>query len=126
MKTFLATLLVLFLSVPTAMAGSIDGKGIWCDRPSNEFGYWFENSKYTKYSITGHMIDTYHSLLEYREVGTDEIEIGASTLNRKTLEIRVSEHISINRYQCYLVNSPKAIDDILKDSIAQGKAENKL
>ena len=39
MKTFAATLLVLFLSIHTAMAGSVDGKGVSCDNGKHSFGY---------------------------------------------------------------------------------------
>ena len=49
MKTLSSLLLVLFLSIPAAWAGEIDGKGVWCDRGSNSFGYWFEDWEYFKY-----------------------------------------------------------------------------
>jgi len=126
MKTLIATLLVLFLSVPTAMAGSVDGKGVWCDNPGNEFGFWFENSRAIKHSIKGHTIEVYHHLSDYEEIGTDEISFNHGKLNRKTLEIRAIHEVGWVTYQCYLVNSVKALDDVLKASIARGKAENKL
>jgi len=127
MKTLIATLLVLFLSIPTVMAGSVDGTGIWCDRPGNEFGYWFEDSKYIKHSITGHSIYILHSEWDYGEIGTDKIKLGNSTtLNRKTLEIRVIDNYDWVDYPCYLVNSRQALDAKLQATIDQGKAENKL
>ena len=126
MKTLIATLLVLFLSLPTAMAGSVDGKGIWCDNPGNEFGYWFENGKAIKHSIRGHMIHIDHPSSEYEEIGTDKISFSRGVLNRKTLEIHAIHEHNYLSYQCYLVNSVKALDDVLKASIARGKAENKL
>ena len=129
MKTLIATLLVLFLSIPTVMAGSVDGTGIWCDRPGNEFGYWFEDSKYIKHSITGHTIYILHSGSNYDEVGTDTIQLGNNiTLNRKTLVIRLIEDGPKRwaEYPCHIVNSAKELDDKLQATIDAGKAENKL
>ena len=122
----LGSLFLLLLSAPTAMAGSVDGKGVWCDNPGNEFGYWFENSKAIKHSIKGHMIHIQHLLSDYEEIGTDEISFLYGKLNRKTLVIRAIHESGWDTYQCYLVNSAGALDDVLRDSIARGKAENKL
>ena len=127
MKTFLATLLVLFLSVPTAMAGSIDGKGIWCDRPGNEFGYWFNDGGYYKHSIEGHTVVIHHRPPRgYEEVGTEELKLDMSSLNRKTLQITLRNEIPNLTYQCYLVSSRQALDATLQSLIDAAKAENKL
>ena len=56
MKTLIATFIVLLLSIPTAIAGSVEGKGIWCSRGNNSFGYWFYDNQSTEYLIRGHEV----------------------------------------------------------------------
>ena len=130
MRTFLATLLVLFLSVPTAMAGSLAGKGLWCPvigDETNELhrGYWFHNGgvedRVFSYRIAGHDIAISHTV--YREPGTSKIEIGSFiVIDRETLQKTDPERT----VQCYRINSQPEIYQKLQDIIDAAKAKNKL
>ena len=123
MKTLIATFLVLLFSLPTAMAGSIDGKGVWCPtmKPSEGLGYWFEDNKAHRYIIQGYEIKT--TVSNYTEIGTDKIGISDSTsLWRHNLEL-------MNRgyaHQCHLVSTHKELWGLLKTTIEKAKVRNKI
>jgi len=118
MKTFLATLLVLLLSIPTAMAGSVDGKGIWCDRGNNSFGYWFHDNQFNSYTIEGYQVIQGRWSYDYKEIGTDLVRLGKRALDRTTLKI--------GSHQCHLVTSRQQLKGILQAIIDAAKTENKL
>ena len=119
MKTLIAIFLVLFLSIPAAWAGEIDGKGVWCDNGNNSYGYWFEDGKYLWYRIKGYEINLYKGS-HYTLLGTSTIQMGgvSNRLDRTTLKMDSS--------QCYLVTSREELEGILRAIIDKGKAENKL
>ena len=119
-KSLLTALSLLILAaVPAAWAGEIDGKGVWCDRGSNSFGYWFEDGEYFKYKISGYKIHWYEGA-PYKLSGTSTIQLSGAfdTLDRTTLRTAYE--------QCYLVASREELVGILRAIIDKGKAETKL
>ena len=117
--------LVLFLSIPTAWAGSIDGKGIWCDHGHKSFGYWFQGDEFI-----GHRIENYNDTewwstwIDEYELGTREIKISTYILNRKTLVLKDTE--GGKSFQCYLVTSREELKEVLQAIADKAKAENKI
>ena len=128
MKSFVATFLVLLLSIPTAMAGSVDGKGIYCcwqtaSSYTLAFGYWFQDNQATKYSIKGYDIEM-DKPGSYFEVGTGKIEIyDPITGTSKTLSRR---SLYLDDLPCDLIHSTKGLIQKLQAVIDAGKAENKI
>ena len=88
MKTFVATFLVLFLSLPTAMAGSVDGKGVWCPKDDvieESFGFWFEEENAIEVYLKGYVVSRFK--YNYQEE-TNVIVISSSyKLDRRTLKL---------------------------------------
>ena len=104
MKKIAAIFLVLFLSIPAAWAGAVDGKGIWCPLLSSEsftktaFGYWFDGNKATSYLIEGYGIESEEPFY-YSEIHDSHIELDLDEwlLDRQTLKL--------GPIQCHLVSS---------------------
>ena len=128
MKTFIATFLVLFLSIPTAMAGSVDGKGIYCTWQNDlsltfAMGYWFQDHQDTKYAILGYDIGV-GSPASYREIGTGLIRLYDPDLDtHKTLDRRT---LYLDDLPYSLIHSTKVLIRKLQAVIDAGKAENKI
>ena len=124
MKTFIATFLVLFLSLPTAMAGSVDGKGVWCPKDDvieESYGFWFEEEKALKIFLKGYLVST--DDYNYQEE-TNVIVIGDFyTLDRRTLMLAIPP--ALHR-QCYLVTSHDELVAKLEDISAAAEAKNKI
>ena len=124
MKTFIATFLVLFLSLPTAMAGSVDGKGVWCPKDDvieESFGFWFEEEKALKIFLKGYVVST--DDYNYQEE-TNVIVIGVDwKLDRRTLMLAF-----LNKFdrQCYLATSYDELVAKLEDISAAAEAKNKI
>ena len=130
MKTFVATLLVLFLSVTTAMAGTLDGKGLECTLVENplNFGpkyYLFENGK-----VVQSYVDNSTPLRIKRDTYQDgyEATVGAVlwsnsyTWDRKTLKLSVSMGMETQFYYCQVM-TPEEIEAILQKQIEALKEE---
>jgi|AACY02.13.fsa_nt_gi hypothetical protein len=127
MKTLLSLFLILLLSIPAAWAGSLDGKGIWCDNGNNSFGYWFYDNTFSRTTIKGDQID-HDGWYYYEEVGTDRVKLGRylgrdHRLDRTTLKMVVDYTHS---YQCYLVASPQELKRILQGIIDRETPKNKI
>ena len=124
MKTFIATFLVLFLSIPTAMAGSVTGKGVWCpndDVIEEGYGFWFEEEKTLKIFLKGYLVSADDH--NYQEE-TNAIVIGDFyTLDRRTLMLAIPP--ALNR-QCYLASSYEELVAKLEDISAAAEAKNKI
>ena len=119
----LSSLFLLLLSAPTAMAGAVDGKGIWCDNDSSSFGFWFRDDQAFQYRIEGYEIRTSYVPHDYTEVGAGKLKIGGNQmLNRKTLELSQYGHL----YQCHVVHSSDELEQTLQAIIDTAKIENKL
>jgi len=124
MKTIAATLLVLFLCIPTAMAGSVTGKGVWCPKDDvieESFGFWFEEEKALRIFLQGYVVsaDDYN----YQEE-TNVIVIGVDwKLDRRTLMLAF-----LNKFdrQCYLATSYDELVAKLEDISAAAEAKNKI
>jgi len=132
MRTFLAIFLVLFLSLPTAMADSIDGKGIWCpddDNLENSYGFWFQakDSLAFMWHIYGFEIFSYS---HYYTAYTRQIEIGSRSqyiLNRTTLEMTYTNTDEKEiLLQCFLTNSEQDLKQRLLAIVQKIKQENKI
>ena len=121
MKTLSSLFLVLLLSIPAAWAGAVDGKGIWCDRQSLSFGYWFHDGIFDYYG-SDDKFRVYHREIrsEIKEIGSDKLNIGSRFLNRKTLEL---SHYN-QQIQCHLVKSRRQLKEILQDIYDENKAES--
>ena len=127
MKTLIATFIVLLLSIPTAIAGSVEGKGIWCSRGNNSFGYWFYDNQSTEYLIRGHEVFERSNPFKYQEVGTDRIQVTLSKfLDRTTLKLTSGRGNATKIYPCYVVQTLNGLKQILQTIIDKGTAENKL
>ena len=124
MKTFIATFLVLFLSIPTAMAGSLTGKGVWCSKDDvieESFGFWFEEEKALKIFLKGYVVSTHD--YNYQEE-TNVVMIGVDwKLDRRTLVLAI-----LNKFdrQCYLATSYDELVAKLEDISAAAEAKNKI
>ena len=124
MKTFIATFLVLFLSIPTAMAGSVTGKGVWCPKDDvieESFGFWFEEEKALRIFLQGYVVST--DDYNYQEE-TNVIVIGVDwKLDRRTLML-----VILNKFdrQCYLATSYDELVAKLEDISAVAEAKNKI
>ena len=124
MKTIVATCLVLFLSIPTAMAGSVIGKGVWCSKDDvieESFGFWFEEEKALKIFLKGYVVSTHD--YNYQEE-TNVIVIGVDwKLDRRTLVLAI-----LNKFdrQCYLATSYDELVAKLEDISAAAEAKNKI
>ena len=108
MRTLSSLFLVLFLSIPAAWAVSIDGKGVWCDRGNNSFGYWFYDGQSTEYVIRGREVFGHtHNPFEYHEMfKAFRILVNHDTvLDRRTLELTIGSGNLAKIYQCYVVQT---------------------
>ena len=123
MKTFVATFLVLFLSLPTAMAGNLDGKGVWCPADVNEesFGFWFEEGKADRIFLKAYAVS--YETDDYIEETTRIVIDGHYRLDRRTLKLFTP---SIVDRQCYLSPSRAELVAKLKDISAAAEAKNKI
>ena len=128
MKTLSSLFLILFLSIPAAWAVSIDGKGVWCDRGNNSFGYWFHDGQSTEYVIRGHeVLGHTHNPFDYQElfkavrilVNHDKV------LDRTTLELTIGSGNSAKIYQCHVVQTLDGLKLTLQRIIDLGTSDNK-
>ena len=124
MKTIIATLLVLFLSIPAAMAGSVTGKGVWCPKDDvieESFGFWFEEEKALRIFLQGYVVST--DDYNYQEE-TNVIVIGVDwKLDRRTLMLAILNKLD---RQCYLATSYDELVAKLEDISAAAEAKNKI
>ena len=125
MKTFIATFLVLFLSLPTAMAGSVAGKGVWCPKDDvieESFGFWFEEENTRQVFLKGYVVST--DDYNYEEE-TTVIVIGGLgyKLNRRTLKLVIPEKFD---RQCYLATSYDELVAKLEDISTAAEAKNQI
>ena len=124
MKTIIATLLVLFLSIPTAMAGSVAGKGVWCPKDDvieESFGFWFEEENARQVFLKGYVVST--DDYNYQEE-TNVIVIGVDwKLDSRTLVLAI-----LNKFdrQCYLATSYDELVAKLEDISAAAEAKNQI
>ena len=120
--TLFALFLLLFL--PTVMAGSVTGKGVWCpedDVIEESFGLWFEEEKALKIFLKGYLVSADDH--NYQEE-TNAIVIGDFyTLDRRTLMLAI-----LNKFdrQCYLATSYGELVAKLEDISAAAEAKNKI
>ena len=128
MKTLSALFLSLLLSIPSAWAISIDGKGVWCDRGNNSFGYWFYDGQSTEYVIRGHeVLGHTHNPFDYQElfkavrilVNHDKV------LDRTTLELTIGSGNLARIYQCHVVQTLDGLKLTLQRIIDLGTSDNK-
>tara|TARA_B100001013_G_C24494462_1_gene396580 strand:- start:171 stop:554 length:384 start_codon:yes stop_codon:yes gene_type:complete len=127
MKTFIATFLVLFLSLPTASTaeeGTADGKGIYC-ATAPTLGWWFDGGLVTPYSVSKFKIQTGDSS-RYYEPDWHTLNLGkhSRTLDRQTLILKNENDNST--YRCILVNSFEELTQKIQDQIDAAKAKNKI
>ena len=125
MKTIAATLLVLFLSIPTAMAGSVAGKGVWCPKDDvieESFGFWFEEENAIEVYLKGYVVSRFK--YNYQEE-TNVIVIGGLgyKLNRRTLKLVIPQKFD---RQCYLATSYDELVAKLEDISAAAEAKNQI
>jgi len=124
MKTFIATFLVLFLSLPTAMVGSVDGKGVWCPKDDvieESSGFWFEEENAIEVYLKGYVVSRFK--YNYQEE-TNVIVISSSyKLDRRTLKLVIS---NTPDRQCYLATSYDELVQKLEDISAAAQARNKI
>ena len=120
--TLFALFLLLFL--PTVMAGSVTGKGVWCpedDVIEESFGLWFEEEKALKIFLKGYVVSTHD--YNYQEE-TNVIVVGVDwELDRRTLMLAI-----LNKFdrQCYLATSYGELVAKLEDISAAAEAKNKI
>ena len=128
MKTLSSLLLGLFLSIPIAWAVSIDGKGVWCDRGNNSFGYWFYDGQSIEYVIRGQEVFGHtHNPFDYQElfkavrilVNHDKV------LDRSTLELTIGTGNAAKIYQCHVVQTLDGLKLTLQKIIERGTYDNK-
>ena len=150
MKTILATLLVLFLSLPMARADSPDGKGLIChlDRDNKENSY--PNTAIVKLFFIFESASVYEPFvtkelpLRIQKRGPVPSELAMEfitwgfgigfnstsyKLNRKTLDlehswIHITKYYQQNYYKCEL-ESPRAILGIFEKKVEKLKEEMK-
>ena len=127
MKTFIATFLVLFLSLPTASTaeeGTADGKGIYC-ATAPTLGWWFDSGLVTPCSVSKFKIRTGDSS-RYYEPDWHTLKLGkySRTLDRRTLLLKNENDSST--YRCILVNSFEELTQKIQDQIDAAKAKNKI
>ena len=127
MKPFIATFLVLFLSLPTASTaeeGTADGKGIYCPTAPT-LGWWFEAGLVTPYSVSKFKIRTGDSS-RYYEPDWHTLKLGkySRTLDRRTLLLKNENDSST--YRCILANSFEELTQKIQDQIDAAKAKNKI
>ena len=124
MKTLIATFLVLFLSIPTAMAGSVAGKGVWCPKDDvieESFGFWFEEEKALKIFLKGYLVST--DDYNYQEETNVIVISGGYRLDRRTLKLVIPNKFD---RQCYLATSYDELVAKLEDISAAAEAKNKI
>ena len=124
MKTIVATCLVLFLSIPTAMAGSVAGKGVWCPKDDvieESFGFWFEEENAIEVYLKGYVVSRFK--YNYQEE-TNVIVISSSyKLDRRTLKLVIS---NTPDRQCYLATSYDELVAKLEDISTAAEAKNQI
>ena len=124
MKTIVATCLVLFLSIPTAMAGSVAGKGVWCPKDDvieESFGFWFEEENAIEVYLKGYVVSRFK--YNYQEE-TNVIVISSSyKLNRRTLKLLIPQKFD---RQCYLATSYDELVAKLEDISTAAEAKNQI
>ncbi|MBT07128.1 MAG: hypothetical protein CMM32_09505 [Rhodospirillaceae bacterium] len=127
MKTLSSLFLVFFLSISVAWALSIDGKGVWCDRGINSFGYWFYDGQSTEYVIKDQEVfGSIHNPFDYQElfkavrilVNHDKV------LDRTTLELTIGSGNLAKIYQCHVVQTLDELKRTLQRIIDQGVPGN--
>ena len=128
MKALSSLFLILFLSIPAAWAVSIDGKGVWCDRGNNSFGYWFYDGQSTEYVIRGREVVGYtQNPFDYQElfkavrilVNHDKV------LDRTTLKLTIGSGNLAKIYQCHVVQTLDGLKLTLQRIIDLGTSDNK-
>ena len=134
MKTFLATLLVLFLSIPVVRADSPDGNAIACDdRFGNTRYIAFQNGYAVTYQlgwglpvkIETSTVDQYFATPD-SIMWQDSMWLNTLTLNRKTLELT-----GVKTMQCQLITLEEIItilenyieeaNEVLKEEMKDNK-----
>ena len=125
MKTIVATCLVLFLSIPTAMAGSVAGKGVWCPKDDvieESFGFWFEEENAIEVYLKGYVVSRFK--YNYQEE-TNVIVIGGLgyKLNIRTLKLVIPQKLD---RQCYLATSYDELVAKLEDISTAAEAKNQI
>ena len=116
MKTLSALFLSLFLSIPSAWAISIDGKGVWCDRGNSSFGYWFYDGQSTEYVIRGREVVGYtKSPFKYQELfrAVRVLVNHDKALDRTTLKLTIGSGNLAKIYQCHVVQHLDGLKIIL-------------
>ena len=128
MRTLIALCVVLWLSVPAAWAVSIDGKGVWCDRGNNSFGYWFYDGQSTEYVIRGHEVFGHtHNPFDYQELfkAVRILVNHGKVLDRTTLELTIGSGNLAKIYQCHVVQTLDGLRLTLQRIIDLGTSDNK-
>ena len=124
MKKIAAIFLILFLFIPMAQAGEVDGKGLECTLVANplNFGskyYLFENGK-----VVQAYVDNSTPLRIKRDTYQDDYEAtvdaitwsNSYTLDRKTLKLSDSMGMETQFYYCQVM-TPEEIESILQKQI---------
>ena len=131
MKTLITTLLVLFLSVPTAIAGDADGKGLVCVEKDflPDMYFIFKDSKVIELHINREVpLKIFHGHPEWYRSYADTITWdGLWELDRKTLHLRHLTNTHIE-YQCEV----KTADEVMKtlnkklEAMKESMKDNKI
>ena len=125
MKTFITTLLVLFLSLPMAHAEdlevlgtvvySLDGKGVWCPTqdPAKSYGFFFNEGSVFYYSLNAYEILRYVNWSHVEHI--DKIILSTSGGRSNGVLLRETLETVLNgvRTACVLATSAAEIIDEL-------------
>jgi len=117
MKTLIFAFMVVFLSMPAAMAQSVDGKGVYCPSSTHFLGWWFEAGLVTPYFIHKLELRKSRESGRYYDSGLHELRVPgySKRLDRRTLVLK--NEIDGSADQCVLVHSLEELTQKIENQI---------